>query len=46
MSHYNTEADGPGIVRGMEWWIVALVVAWVVMAVVTTILKRPVYGPG
>jgi hypothetical protein len=30
----------------MEWWIIALVVAWVVMAVVTTILKRPVYGPG
>lgn len=31
---------------GMAWWIYALIGAWVVMAVVTTILKRPVYGPG
>jgi len=30
----------------MEWWVIALIVAWAVMAVVTTILKRPVYGPG
>lgn len=30
----------------MSWWIIALIAAWVVMAVVTTILKRPVYGPG
>jgi hypothetical protein len=30
----------------MPWWIPALVIAWIVLAVVTTILKRPVYGPG
>jgi hypothetical protein len=27
-------------------WLIALIVAWVVLAVVTTLLKRPVYGPG
>jgi hypothetical protein len=30
----------------MPRWIPALVIAWIVLAVVTTILKRPVYGPG
>lgn len=30
----------------MPWWVYALFVAWVVLAVVTTVLKRPVYGPG
>jgi hypothetical protein len=30
----------------MPWWIPALVVAWLAIAIVTTILKRPVYGPG
>jgi hypothetical protein len=30
----------------MAWWIWALIGAWAVLAIVTTILKRPVYGPG
>jgi hypothetical protein len=30
----------------MPAWLIALIVAWVVLAVVTTLLKRPVYGPG
>jgi hypothetical protein len=30
----------------MPTWLIALIVAWVVLAVVTTLLKRPVYGPG
>ena len=30
----------------MPPWIVILFIAWLVIAVVTTILKRPVYGPG
>ena len=30
----------------MPLWMIILFVAWVVIAVVTTILKRPVYGPG
>ena len=30
----------------MERWIVIGFVIWLVIAVVTTILKRPVYGPG
>lgn len=32
----------------MDWTpiLIALFVVWVVIAVVTTILKRPVYGPG
>ncbi len=29
----------------MPSWIVILFIAWVVIVVVTTILKRPVYGP-
>ncbi len=30
----------------MPTWLIALIVAWIVLAVVTTLLKRPVYGPG
>jgi len=30
----------------MSSWVIALIVAWVAIAIVTTILKRPVYGPG
>jgi hypothetical protein len=30
----------------MPTWLIALIVAWVVLAVVTTLLTRPVYGPG
>jgi len=29
----------------MPSWIFILVFAWIIIAVVTTILKRPVYGP-
>jgi hypothetical protein len=30
----------------MERWLVIGFVIWLVIAVVTTILRRPVYGPG
>jgi hypothetical protein len=30
----------------MPWFIWVLIGLWVVLAVVTTLLKRPVYGPG
>ena len=31
---------------GMERWLIIGFVIWLVIAVVTTILRRPVYGPG
>ena len=31
---------------GMSHWIIIGFVIWLVIAVVTTILRRPVYGPG
>lgn len=36
----------PRDTEGMERWIVIGFVIWLVIAVVTTILRRPVYGPG